>query len=301
MEENHTRFNMDKDRIAILIGYRDRPTELYGLLQSLRTQTNKNWDIFILDDNSGTPIEVYHFLNMIVMRMKLEGNKFFYEKTPFNYGVSRMRQYLVDKALQEGYNLTLRLDDDILLEPDYIERLIKVMEQGYDIASGVTISFGPQLKRDPIHLKGIINRVILDKDGNFIMNGDDCGNSYTYDLTLPTHHFRSCALMKKEVHNKVSYYPTKLTRHGFREEQIFSFKALMEGFKIGVDTGAVNFHLMTPSGGERFPEQGQMIPFNQQILEEFTRENKEKLSPSFPVEPKLSELALKKENNLLLK
>ena len=290
---------MDKNRIAILIGYRDRPTEIYGLLQSLRTQTYKNFDVFILDDNSGTPFEAYHFLNMIIMRMKLEGNKFFYEKTQFNYGVSRMRQYLVDKALEQGYELTLRLDDDILLESDYIERLIKVLDKGYDIASGITTSFGPQTKRQ---FKGdIINRCILDKDGNFILNGDDCGYAYSDKVIVSTHHFRSCALMKKSVHEKVKYYPTRLSRHGFREEQIFSFKALMEGFKIGVDTGAVNYHLMTNSGGERFPEQGQMIPFNQKVMEEFNKENKDKLIKLFPTTPMPSELELSKEDNLLMK
>ena len=37
---------------AIMIAYRDRPSELFGVLQSLYTQTYQNWDVFIRDDLS---------------------------------------------------------------------------------------------------------------------------------------------------------------------------------------------------------------------------------------------------------
>jgi len=290
---------LDKEKIAVLVNIRDRPTELALLLESLRTQTDKNFDVFILDDFSGTPLEQYYFVQYIIMRMKLEGNKIFYKKTPFNFGVSRARQSIVDWAMSDGYDLFCRVDDDVILEPDYLERLRRVLNEGYDIASGVTVSFGPQLKRKP-NMK-IVNRVILDDQGNFIMNGDDCGMSYTESKILPAHHFRSCALMKRSVHEKIKYYPTRFTKHGFREEEIFSFKALMNGFKIGVDTSAVNFHLMTPSGGERFPEQNEMVRFNQTILEEFTKEHKEELNKIFTREDYPSQLGLKKESNLLMK
>ena len=103
------------------------------------------------------------------------------------------------------------------------------------------------------------------------------------------------------IHEKVKYYPTKLSKHGFREEEIFSFKILMNRFKIGVDTGAVNYHLMTPSGGERFPEQAEMIKFNQSILEEFTQENREELNKIFIHENMPTGLELKKESNLIMK
>ena len=49
--ENILKINMDY-KIAVLINNRDRPTELALLLQSLRTQTHKEFDIFILDDCS---------------------------------------------------------------------------------------------------------------------------------------------------------------------------------------------------------------------------------------------------------
>ncbi|MEK6880818.1 MAG: hypothetical protein AABY22_14460, partial [Nanoarchaeota archaeon] len=185
------------------------------------------------------------------------------------------------------------------LEPDFIERLLKVIEQGYDISSGVTPPMaGPSFIRDPIHLKGIGNRVILDVEGNYLVNNDDFGMQYTDSIIVKTHHFRSSAMMTKKVLEKIKYWPTKLTKHGFREEQIFSYKALMEGFKIGVDTGAIAYHQQTMSGGERFPESNELIKTNEQVLKDFTKENKDKLIECFKTEDKLDPLEYMKETNL---
>lgn len=283
---------------AILINVRDRPTEISLLLQSLRTQTYQDFDVYILDDCSGTPLTNYHFFNCIMTRLKLEGHQVYIKKTEFPHGVSRARQEIVDWAMKKDYNYFLRVDDDVILESDYIARLEKVFFEGdYDIASGVTVVMQqPTFKREIKYLKGVINRIILDKDGNHIFNGDDCGMEYTESVILPAHHFRSCALIKREVHEKVKYYPTCLSMHGFREEQIFSYRAQMAGCKIGVDTGAVNYHQMTPSGGER--PTINMSGFNQEQFLKWTKDNKDKLITLFSKEEDLDKLELMKSTNL---
>ena len=278
--------------IAVLINNRDRPTELFGLLQSLRTQTEQRFDIYILDDCSGTIPEQYYFIQHMISRLKQEGHNLFIRRTNFVLGVSRARQEIVDWAMERDYQYFLRVDDDTILQPDYIERLMKLMDK-YDIATGVTIPFQPTFKRESKFVK-IANRVIL-KDGIFILNSDDCGGAYTDEKIVDAHHFRSCALMKRKVHEEVKYYPTKLSNNGFREEQIFSFKALLKGFKIGCDLKAENYHLMTPSGGER--DTMNMVPFNQKVLEDFTKENEKELSEIFGYEE--LGLELNKENNLI--
>ncbi len=283
---------------AVLINVRDRPTEIALLMQSLRTQTYQDFDIYILDDCSGTPLTNYHFFNCILTRLQLENHKVFIKRTEFTHGVSRARQVVVDWAMEGDYKYFLRVDDDVILETDYIDKLLQVLSKGYDIASGVTVAMQvPAFKREVKYLKGIINRIILDKDGNYIFNGDDCGMEYTESVILPAHHFRSCALIKREIHEKVKYYPTCLSTHGFREEQIFSYKAQMAGYTIGVDTGAINYHQMTPSGGER--PTTNMTEFNQKQFLKWTKENNDKLS--FSKEGDLEELELMKSSNLLMK
>lgn len=283
---------------AIMVAYRDRPTELAMLLESLYYQSYQNFDIYIRDDCSGTPMQTYHFLNCIIMRMVLSGHRVIINKNEFGFGVSKNRQELVKDALKNDHKYLARVDDDVILEADFLERLIKVIEAGYDLASGVTPPMAqPTFIRESKHIGEVIDRVVLDNEGNYIWNGDDCGMMYIDDVIIPAHHFRSSALYKREIHEKVNYLPTKLTKHGFREEQIFSYKCLMNGFKIGVDTGAIAWHQMTPSGGERFAEQNELVKLNEEVLKEFTKENKDELNKIFG-QPSLTRQELMKENNL---
>lgn len=260
---------MEKGLIDIHICYRDRPSELGLLLQSLRTQTYQNFRILISDDCSGTRIENYYFLVYMITRLKAENHEVVVSVCPFPHGVSKNRQRLVDISMREDRaEFICRLDDDVILAPDYLERLIKVIEKGYDLATGVTPFFGAsRFKRESKFLYGVANRVIFDSNGKFVWNGDDCGIEYLDEAIVPIHHFRSCALYKAEIHNKVDY-KSRLSKHGFREETLLSFKMILAGYKLGCDVKAIAEHLQCPSGGERFPEQNELIQLNQRIMEE---------------------------------
>lgn len=294
-------------KISILINYRDRPTELALLLQSLRSQTYKDFNIFILDDCSGTPIFNYHFMVCMINKLNDEGNHVYFKRNDFNLGVSKSRQKIVNWALEESNcELLMRVDDDVLLEPNYIEKLLKVIQSGYDLASGVTPFIGqPQFKRESKFIKPVGNKVILDKEGNFIFNGDDCGMEYIDEEIMPLHHFRSCALYKRHIHEKVDY-DSRLTKHGFREEEIFSFKCIMAGFKLGLHTQARAWHLLTPTGGERFAESNEMIKINEQVLKDWVKEKYkengdfiEEYNKSLGVEVKTNPEELIKQTNLI--
>ncbi len=262
---------MKEKRIDIQICTRDRPTELYGLLQSLRTQTIQKFDIYILDDGGKTSTSSYYFIQYIINRMQLEGHNVKLLRNEIPSGVSKARQILVDYSLKNTKSkLYCRIDDDTLLEPDYLEKLLFVINDGYDIASGVTTSISqPDWKRDIKYISPIIGYCELDKEGNIIFNGDDCGIDYIDNVILLSPHFRSCAMFKREVFEGGVDYSSRLSKNGFREEQIISFKAICKGFKIGVHTGANALHLMTPSGGER--DTMNMTGFNEQIFRETTK------------------------------
>src|SRR3990167_5086261 len=158
---------------VILINTCNRATECCLLLQSLRTQKYQDFDVFILEDKSNIPLPNFHFYNCLITRMKLENHKVFYRETPFNYGVSKARQEIVNWARESNYKLFARLDDDVIIESDFLSRLKKIINKGYELASGVTAPMMlSTIKRDPKYLNGIINRVILDDNGNYVMNGD---------------------------------------------------------------------------------------------------------------------------------
>ena len=266
-------------RIDILVGTKDRPTEVALLLQSLRTQTYQDWDLYVLDDAGGSPITNYYFVKYIINRIKLEGHVVKLKRNSISFGISKMRQQMVEWSEEETNNPYIcRLDDDVILEPDYIERLVKVIEEhGYDIASGVTPPMAqPEWKRDTKFVKPFINDIKFDDKGNITYNGDDCGYGFIQGEVIPTPHFRSCAVYKREIHKHSVDYHNNLTKNGYREEQFMSFKAIMNGFKIGVDTGAVVLHLLTPSGGHRTPDYNELIQLNEKIFLEWTKKQFEK-------------------------
>lgn len=264
---------MKKGRVSINILTKDRPTELGLLLQSLRTQTYQAFDIFILDDCSGTPIQTYSFLRTLFERLRYEGHYIEIFRNQFSKGISLNRQKLAEDCRKFVDNEYIcRLDDDTILEKDYLELLVAGIETyGFDLMSGVTPPMANGLwKREVSFVSPIINRVVLDNEGKFVINGDDCGHVYLTKTVLPTHHFRSCALYKALVHDKVSY-EDNLTHCGFREEEFFSFRMMLAGYTLGVNTQAIAWHLMTPSGGDRRQNYADLSLQNQKLLNKFVR------------------------------
>jgi len=237
--------------IDILITSRDRHTEITLLLQALRTQTFQNWNLFILDDASGTPLLNNHAVACLINRIRMEGHAVNVIRNPISYGACYARNLLNKTQLELGTgDYSMRLDDDIIPEKDYIEKLISVINEGYDIASGVIPPIGhPLFQRESKFLNGGINKVVINTEGDLVQFDDDCGYCYLEDAILPAGHFRSCALYKSEINN--IKYPDNLSQYGFREESFFSLKCRMKGYKIGVHTGARVLHLQTPSGGGR--------------------------------------------------
>ncbi|MEK6884079.1 MAG: hypothetical protein AABY22_30905 [Nanoarchaeota archaeon] len=246
----------EKYQIDIMVATRDRHSELALLLQSLRSSSFKNWNLLICDE-SQTPVTQCYFFNALINRIKLEGHKVKLLRNNISNGVCAVRQLLNDEQQKwnTGSNLCLRLDDDVLLTEDYIFKLLQVIETGYDMSTGVIpLLSTPEVEREVKFVKPIICYHKLDKEGNIIERKDDLGFCYLTEEILPCHQFRTNVLYKSEINKKISY-PKTLTQTGFREELWFSFKVIIEGYTLGVNTMAKAFHLQTPSGGTRYAPQ----------------------------------------------
>ena len=124
------------ERVTVHIATKDRHSECALLLQSLRTQTYQKFDILIVDDASGSPVSNCGFIMSLVNRIKFEGHKVRIIRNEMSYGVCFARNMCIDQDTFKNY-FTCRLDDDCIIEQDYLERLIYVIHCGYDLASGV--------------------------------------------------------------------------------------------------------------------------------------------------------------------
>lgn len=267
-----------KYEIDIMVCSRDRHTEVTLLMESLRKQTFQKWNLIFLDDASGTPFQMCGFGQMVLNRLKFEGHKIKYLRNNMSYGVCYARNLLIEEQIKwkSSANLTLRCDDDVILDADYIERLVRVIDSGYDMASGVVpLVAHPLYERENSFIGPIINEHILDEEGNLVSNNDDCGYGYLSEGVLPTHQFRTNCLYKTEIHNKIKY-PSHLTTVGFREEGFFSFSAILEGYTIGVDVQAVVYHFQTPSGGVRCDKYSENIQLDDESFKKWIKEKFEK-------------------------
>ena len=258
------------NRISIHICTRDRHSELYGLLVSLRMQTYQNFDIILLDDASGLPVRDCQFLGTIINRMKLDGHNFKLIRNDVSFGCCYARNKCIE---DDNYQnpLTCRLDDDIILNGNFIEKLVEGIEKGYDIVTGnIPLLSHPEIIREIKFVGPIMNKHVFDKEGNIIEQKDECAFCYIEDVIIPTHQFRTNALYKSEIHKKV-IYPDNLTSVAFREEGFFSFKAIINGYKIGVNTGAVAYHLQTPSGGNRRTDYAECVKIDDKTFKEWCK------------------------------
>jgi GT2 family glycosyltransferase len=178
------------------------------------------------------------------------------------------------KNKESNCKYILTIDDDVIPERDYIEKLLKGIKKGFDFVSGVIPPMmQPSWKRDTKFVKPMIDDYKF-KDGELI-HGDSCGFTYIQDEIIPCHHFRSGGLGKKEIFEKVKY-PDFLGNCSFREEDFFSVEAILKGFKFAVSTNAVIWHQMTPSGGNRDPNYEANIKANMDLFEKWLKNKIEK-------------------------
>lgn len=267
-------------RVSVHIANRDRASELCALLHSLRAQTFQDFDVMILDDGSGTPAEFNNkFVHDVIGRLRLEGHGVRFLRNNFSLGVCRARQRLVDEDLWKENEYVLRVDDDNVLSADYLERLVKIMQDHPEcgIVSGVTpMMCGPDLVREVIFVEPVINKIVLNAEGDVTYYGDDCGCLYDESKVLRAHQFRSNALIRREVFSKVSY-EQGLSMTGFREELFVSLRAMLAGWTVLVDTGAVSWHAHALSGGCRAQDYEARVQLDHEKAMNWIKDNKDKL------------------------
>lgn len=112
--------------LSIIIAIYNRKDELFELLQSLSFQTDKEFEIIIVDD--GSIID----LSPIVEQFKTILNIHYYKKS--NSGPGLSRNYGSERANNEWLAF---VDSDVIVEKDYVEKIKKnIVKEKFDAFGG---------------------------------------------------------------------------------------------------------------------------------------------------------------------
>lgn len=237
------------ERVAVVIATKDRPTEITLLLQSLINQTYQEFDVFIVDGSQTPIIPNCIFFNRMITHLRITKHKVVVTREELP-GVCQARNQLA--KLAKDYEWHFRVDDDSILEPDVLERLIKLTGDSIGAIGGVVPLFGqPVFTRNIDLIKPIASKIETDTEGNITKLGDDLGYNYNINEVVETDHVRSSFLYRYSAWLKVNGFPIEYGLSGFREESDFSLKLKMEGYKLLVDTGAIIWHNVCAIGGVR--------------------------------------------------
>src|SRR3990167_1199894 len=119
---------LSKNRISIHLITKDRMTELSQLLVSLCFQTYKEFDIVIVDSSQPVPIWSYKPIAETIFRLLMLGHGVQTIHT-IPDGVCNARNKAIDEDIWKDKNkYVCRIDDDSVVEMDYLERLINLIE-----------------------------------------------------------------------------------------------------------------------------------------------------------------------------
>ena len=250
-------------RIGIQVCSRDRPDYLAVLLSSLLRQTQREWDL-ILIDNSTKSIQEHPLISVIVNRILNEGHRVYYEKADSNIrDIGQLRNMALDK---DPTPIGCRIDDDSWLEPDYLEVLYKFIQFKDLQGSYIEQPDGKAIPREG-HRVGAVGGLVpfMWMEKTFMSPREKCNviNEF-YDLEgesdqcffyngvdyIEADHLRSSFMYWNEIAKKIRH-PECYGKTGYREETDITYRMKLAGYKLFVIPDAVCWHLVSPYGGGR--------------------------------------------------
>lgn len=191
------------------------------------------------------------YINDILTRMKAEGHGVIYTHNQILKGISAARNLAV-KSDEFKNEYIIRIDDDSIVDTEYIARLVSIMDDDKEgvigAVGGLVPTFGiPQVRRlkDDVQMFEVVG---FEQDS--IVVSDLGGTEWKPAKILPSCHLRSSYLFRRSAWEKVGGFDeSQGGMTGWREETVFCLDLAWAGYGILVDTGAICWHVRTFRGG----------------------------------------------------
>lgn len=229
-----------RSTVTVVVPTKDRyTTTLPMTLSALTTQTRLPDRVAIYDDGEQKNLRELAPFSGILRVFDDLGIQFTTYTTP-RLGLAANQQHALDNA-ETDY--VLRVDDDLVLEPNVIETLIEAAGSAEDIGAVAPLVHHPGAVQPlPAHVTGKLEDVF---------NGVNMQWYQFNSGPREVEHLYSCYLYRVEAARKGGGYPTGLSAVSHREDTWFSMKIAEAGYKLLVTPHCRAWHYRESTGGIR--------------------------------------------------
>lgn len=228
--------------VSILLPTYNRASIIEQCINSVLAQSYSNWELIISDDGSGDDTQI------IAKKYEKKDSRVRYHRNAVCQGLPRNRNIAV--SISQG-DLVFFIEDDLILEPNCLEILVKTFEE---LESKVPIgAIAPRLidnrdSKDYFEKKNIHNACVIDKKTGRIYNNFGLESDVLQEC--PSLH--ACSLILKSVFEDVGGYEENRYKGTYlREESDFYFQVKKKGYNLYFQPKAITYHKHVDSGGCR--------------------------------------------------
>jgi len=245
------------DRILIGIPTKDRCKSLIRLLDTISVQTYKNIDIVIIDDSiKDRLIESGEFNDRVTRLYSIGMNVMVVRGSGHNqvYAHNQILEY----AMNNGYKLVFRVDDDIFLKAEHIDNIMKEFVKDdkceYAAMGGVFTNPYISLEQQKLPPDWKENRLFAGSIKECVPHAQVVLYPPEIETRDDIEHLYSSYIYRPELLLKVGGFPMDLSKVGFREETLPIYELKLMGYKLKIVTKSIGAHYHEPSGGCRSSE-----------------------------------------------
>lgn len=258
------------EKIAIAIPTKNRHSYLSALLSSLVQQSYVNW-MLVINDSSKPCVEENDTLKDLFSLIRNKGHDV--KITYTHSGWDRHQKAM--EAVPEQIEFIIRIDDDLLLEPDFIKKILKPF---YFFKDRPIVAVGGCYPETFYKTQNLDVRLI---DPSWVSRIDSPswklqGHHYQEKQILEVESLLGHAICyRRSVVKEVGGWAVKgYSDQAHREESDLCARLKAGGYELMVSTEAIGWHLYSPSGGSRLVKKtprGNFLVSDKQPLEEDDR------------------------------
>ncbi len=242
----------ENERVAIAIPTRNRHAHLAVTLGALLRQGYANW-MLVINDSSDVPVESADLLSVLFALVRRAGHdlRILYTDTGSD------RHQAAMEAVPRGIELIVRMDDDLMPECTFLEKVIRPFLVFPERPLAATGGCYPEAYQRPLRLERCLRdpRWVRDLHApEWPANGWRLqGHHYQERQILETGSLLGHAICyRRSAVRKVGGWAVDgYSRQAHREESDLCARLSAGGFEMMVTTDALAWHLYAAEGGSR--------------------------------------------------